>query len=172
MISVSRNQKRDLFLSTMLAFRGYSSAVDAVNQIVAERMGINRTDHRVLEILARKGPMTAGDLAVDSHLTTGAVTTVLDRLERAGYARRIRDTEDRRRILVEETPEGRETAMQYYGPFMERSFQAMAKYKPEQLEAVHDFMRDATALTIEYGNELRAESDSLGNDTAEVAGRP
>ncbi len=150
----------------MLAFREYSSAVDAVNQIVGERMGINRTDHRVLEILARKGPMTAGELAGDSHLTTGAVTAVLDRLERAGYARRVRDTEDRRRVLVEQTPEGSATAMQYYGPFMERSFQVMAKYTPEQLEVVRDFMRGAAELTVDYVEELRPK----GADSAEPAG--
>jgi DNA-binding MarR family transcriptional regulator len=153
----------------MLAFREYSSAVDAVNQIVAERMGINRTDHRVLEILARKGPTTAGDLAASGHLTTGAVTTVLDRLERARYARRVRDTQDRRRVLVEQTPEGNETAMQYYGPFVERSFQAMAKYTPEQLEVVRDFMRGAAELTVAYAEELRAVAGDEAS-TAEAAG--
>lgn len=151
----------------MLAFREYSSAVDAVNQIVGERMGINRTDHRVLEILARKGPMTAGDLAAAGHLTTGAVTTVLDRLERAGYARRIRDTEDRRRVLVEQTRAGSETALQYYGPFMERSFDAMTNYTPEQLEAVRDFVRDVACLAVDYAETLRDEGAS-GADTEAI----
>src|SRR5438128_9831657 len=77
MVKMSRCTKRDLFLDTMLTFREYTSAIDAVNQIVAERMGINRTDHRVLEILNRRGPTTAGDLADASHLTTGAITAVL-----------------------------------------------------------------------------------------------
>jgi DNA-binding MarR family transcriptional regulator len=150
----------------MLAFREYSSAVDAVNQIVGERMGINRTDHRVLEILARRGPMTAGDLAVASQLTTGAVTAVLDRLEQVGYARRIRDTHDRRRILVEETPEGTSRARQFYGPFMERSFATMAKYTAEQLEVIRDFMRDATELTAAYAATLRSQE----GDGTEPAG--
>jgi DNA-binding MarR family transcriptional regulator len=144
----------------MLAFREYTSAVDAVNQIVGEQMGINRTDHRILEILARRGPMTAGDLAHDSVLTTGAVTAVLDRLERVGYARRVRDTEDRRRVLVEETPEGRSKAMQYYGPFMQRSFETMAKYTSDQLEVVRDFMQAVTELTADYAEELRAQETS------------
>src|SRR2546421_9910341 len=99
---MSRHTKRDLFLDLMLTFREYTSAVDAVNQIVAERMGINRTDHRGLEILSRRGPMAAGDLAKASHLTTGAVTAVLDRLEEARDGRRCRGPEDRRRVLVGE----------------------------------------------------------------------
>jgi len=140
----------------MTAFREYTSAVDAVNQIIAGRMGINRTDHRVLEIIARLGPVTAGDLAAASHLTTGAVTAVLDRLEDVGYVRRLRDTEDRRRVLVEQTPDGTKTAMRYYAPYMNRSFEAMAKYTADELDVIRDFMRGATAITETYVKELRA----------------
>jgi DNA-binding MarR family transcriptional regulator len=143
----------------MLAVREYTSAVDLVNQIIAERMGINRTDHRVLEILNRRGPTTAGDLAEASHLTTGAITAVLDRLERAGFARRVRDTEDRRRVLVEQTPESTQTAMRYYRPLMNRSFEAMAHYRPEGLAAIRDFMRQAASLAAEYAKELGSAED-------------
>src|SRR5712691_4094839 len=143
----------------MLAVREYTSAVDLVNQIIAERMGINRTDHRVLEILNRRGPTTAGDLAEASHLTTGAITAVLDRLERAGFARRVRDTEDRRRVLVEQTPESTQTAMRYYRPLMNRSFEAMAHHRPEGLAAIRDFMRQAASLAAEYAKELGSAED-------------
>ena len=50
--------------------------------------------------MARSPP----ELAAEAGLTTGAVTAVIDRLERAGYARRVRDDEDRRRVKVEVTP--------------------------------------------------------------------
>ena len=146
----------------MTAFREYTSAVDAVNQIIGGRMGINRTDHRVLEIIARLGPITAGDLAIAGHLTTGAVTAVLDRLEDMGYVRRVRDTEDRRRVLVEQTPEGTKTAMRYYAPYMDRSFEAMAKYSADQLEVIRDFMQGATAITETYVKELRAAGANPG----------
>jgi len=137
----------------MLACREFTSAVDVVNQIAAERMGINRTDHRVMEILNRQGPMTAGDLAEASHLTTGAITAVLDRLERVGFARRVRDTEDRRRVLVEQTPEGTKSGMRYYGPYMNRTFETMSHYNADQLSAIRDFMREAAALTTKYAKE-------------------
>jgi DNA-binding MarR family transcriptional regulator len=154
---MSRRSKRDLFLETMTACREFTSVVDVVNQMIAERMGINRTDHRVMEVLNRLGPLTAGDLARESHLTTGAVTAVLDRLEDMGYVRRVRDTEDRRRVLIERTPEGHRTAMRYYGPFMNRTFESMAKYSEEELAVVRDFMRAAAALSEEYARELRAD---------------
>lgn len=140
----------------MTACREFTSAVDVVNQIVAARMGINRTDHRVLEILNRKGAMTAGDLAKASHLTTGAVTAVLDRLEDVGYVRRVRDTDDRRRILVEQTPEARKRAMRYYQPFMGEIIDAMEKYGADELEVVRDFMRGAAELSDDYARDLAA----------------
>ncbi len=143
----------------MLACREFTSAVDVVNQMIAERMGINRTDHRVLEILNRKGAMTAGDLATAGHLTTGAVTAVVDRLEHVGFVRRVRDTEDRRRVLVERTPESTKSGMRYYRPFMNRTFETMSHYDAEQLTAIRDFMRDAATISEEYAKELLAEED-------------
>lgn len=140
----------------MTATREFTSAVDAVNQVVAEGMGVNRTDHRVLEVLNRKGAMTAGDLATASHLTTGAVTAVVDRLEEVGFVRRVRDSEDRRRVLIERTPESTKSAMRYYGPFMNRSFELMSNYDAEQLTAIRDFMREAAEITEKYAKELRA----------------
>jgi DNA-binding MarR family transcriptional regulator len=140
----------------MEACRAFVSAVDLVNQMIAERMGVNRTDHRALEILNRRGPMTAGDLAHAAHLTTGAVTAVVDRLEGIGFVRRVRDTEDRRRVLIEQTPESTRTAMRYYQPFMSATFDSMTKYSADELEVVRDFMRGAAELSEEYAERLAA----------------
>jgi DNA-binding MarR family transcriptional regulator len=140
----------------MAACREFTSVVAGVNDMIAERMGINRTDHRVMEVLNRLGAMTAGDLAEATHLTTGAVTAVVDRLERVGYARRVPDTKDRRRVLIERTPEGNKIGMRYYGPFMNRTFQSMDKYSADELAVVGDFMRSLAALAEEYATELRA----------------
>ena len=140
----------------MEACRAFVSAVDVVNQMIAERMGVNRTDHRVLEILNRRGAMTAGDLAHAAHLTTGAVTTVVDRLEEVGFVHRVRDTEDRRRVLIDRTVESTRTAMRYYQPFMSATFDSMNKYSTEELEVVRDFMRGAAELSEEYAERLAA----------------
>src|SRR4030095_13075683 len=124
---MSRRSRRDLFLETMRACREFISAVDVLNQMIAERMGVNRTDHRVLEILNRRGQMTAGDLAHAETLTTGAVPAVVDRLENVGSVRRVRDTDDRRRVLIERTPDSTRTAMRYYQPFVVATFHPMPK---------------------------------------------
>ena len=138
----------------MEACRAFVSAVDVVNQMIAERMGVNRTDHRVLEILNRRGAMTAGDLAHAAHLTTGAVTTVVDRLEDVGFVHRVRDTDDRRRVLIDRTLESTRIAMRYYQPFMSATFDSMTKYSADELEVVRDFMRGAAELSEEYATRL------------------
>lgn len=83
--------------------RAGQRATDAVDEAVTELFGVNRTDARCMDILEHHGRMTAGQLASLSGLSTGAVTAVVDRLERAGYARRVPDPSDRRRVLLELT---------------------------------------------------------------------
>lgn len=69
---------------------------------IAQRMGINATDMQCLNILDFEGPVTAGRLAELTGLTTGAMTTAIDRLEKAGYVQRVRDPQDRRRVVVQQ----------------------------------------------------------------------
>jgi DNA-binding MarR family transcriptional regulator len=114
---------------------------DAMDQAAADYLGINRTDYRALDVLDQKGRLTAGELAREMHLTTGAVTSVLDRLERAGYARRVRDPDDRRRVLVEISPEVARACEHIYGR-PEDAFRAFAGYTEAELEVLLRFMRD------------------------------
>jgi DNA-binding MarR family transcriptional regulator len=79
-------------------------------------LGINLTDARAIDVIDQAGGrMTAGDLARELRLSTGAVTTLVDRLERAGYARRLPDPDDRRRVLIEVTPIVNELSKSIYG---------------------------------------------------------
>lgn len=69
-------------------------------QAVASRLGLSATDHKCLDVLAAAGAVSAGRLAQLTGLSTGAITGIIDRLERAGFARRKPDPDDRRRIIV------------------------------------------------------------------------
>ncbi|MGP8207804.1 MAG: MarR family winged helix-turn-helix transcriptional regulator [Acidimicrobiales bacterium] len=87
---------------------------DRFDQAVADYLGVSRTEAHCLDILDQFGPMTAGQLAELSGLTTGAITKVADRLEDAGYVSRARDPVDRRRVIVDLTPELRRLAGELY----------------------------------------------------------
>src|SRR5215468_7232536 len=82
--------------------RDLSTETILLHQAIADGLGLNVTDHKFLGFLGDAGePITAGQLGTLTGLTTGAVTGILDRLEKAGFVRRKRDDKDRRRVLIE-----------------------------------------------------------------------
>jgi DNA-binding MarR family transcriptional regulator len=146
----SKKPKSELVDELTYEVRASQVAVDLMDDAASKALGINRTDARCLDVIDREGPVPAGRLAVASGLTTAAVTAVIDRLERAGYARRVDDPNDRRRVLVETTPLLRERAAVIWGPFSVFR-EALAQYTVEQLELLIEFHR----MGREY-NEARA----------------
>src|SRR5215203_7135878 len=100
----TRPTKKPLIEELIREFRVSGNQDSAFDGLAAERLGVNRTDLHCLNIIENSGGLTAGQLAAEAGLTTGAVTGVIDRLERAGYARRTQDRADRRRVKVEVTP--------------------------------------------------------------------
>jgi len=122
------------------AIRSYQVALDVFDDAVANKLGLNRTDLRCIDILDQHQPMTAGALAQATRLTSGAITFVLDRLERAGFVRRIRDETDRRRVLVELVPAAQRQAARLHQPMVRDARAAMAKYSPDELAVICDFL--------------------------------
>src|SRR4030095_3865035 len=80
--------------------RRHSTATVLFHAAIAEQLGLNATDHKAADLLMQRGPLSAGALAELAGVTTGSVTGMIDRLERAGWVRRTRDPADRRRIIV------------------------------------------------------------------------
>src|SRR5580693_2437800 len=115
------NDKRLIFEQLVTEVRRSQNATDRFDQAVADALGLNRTDMRCMDVIEREGPVPAGKLAAATGLTSGAITTALDRLERAGYARRADDPSDRRRVLVELTAKARADANGFYASHAELS---------------------------------------------------
>jgi DNA-binding MarR family transcriptional regulator len=139
---MSRNMTRKQLISEVKSeLRGLHTARDAADDALIGLLGINRTDGRCLDILEREGVITAGRLAEATGLTTGAVTAVLDRLERAGYARRVRDTADRRRVLVEATEKTRRIAPELFAELIEEVDTELGRYTAAELTLLRDFIR-------------------------------
>jgi len=135
--------------------RAHEAANDAFDEVACQKLGINRTDLRCLNIVDNQGSMTAGRLAELSGLTTAAVTSVLDRLERAGYARRVRDQEDRRQVMVELTPLLAERAGPIWGPLGDGAMARMAQMSVEELQGVMGFFRLGIELNKRHVERVR-----------------
>jgi DNA-binding MarR family transcriptional regulator len=140
------SRKRQLFDELIYEVRRSQNATDRFDQAVADAIGINRTDMRCLDVIHREGPVPAGRLADETGLTTGAITTVLDRLERAGFARRVRDPDDRRRVLVEITPDAFAGSIDFYAEHVAHSERSYRRYTEEQIELLLEFVREGREL--------------------------
>jgi DNA-binding MarR family transcriptional regulator len=137
-------------------WRILGAANDIADQAVADYLGINRTDARCLEIIERLGGVTAGRLARESGLSTGAVTTVLDRLERSGLARRTSDPGDRRRVLVEMTPAAREANEELHRPLLEAAAEQLLRYSEEELALLREYHRSRRRLAEAHAERVRS----------------
>jgi DNA-binding MarR family transcriptional regulator len=158
------SKKRDRLLAEVReAFRLNGQAGDAMDQAAAEFLGIHRTDTRLLDVLQMAGGMSAGELAKAGHLSPGAVTAALDRLERAGYVRRVRDANDRRRVLVEITDRMQELTAQLYGPLAASGDALLRNLTEEHLTVMRDTMREAARLQMEQADRVRGRSPAQGS---------
>ncbi|MGK4002456.1 MarR family transcriptional regulator [Sorangium sp. So ce1036] len=123
-----------------------------LHQAIAERLGLKGTDHKYLDVLRRAaeaGPVTPGDLVQLTGLTSGGVTGVLDRLEAAGFVRRVRHPTDRRQLVVEPVAERYAEISALFAPFRERWAALCARYSLDELRLICDFFEQATALMAE-----------------------
>jgi DNA-binding MarR family transcriptional regulator len=142
-------------------------AGDQLDEAVALQFGLNRTDLRCLGILYRRGRVTAGELAEESGLTPGAITTVLDRLERGGYANRVPDPADRRRVLVVSTGVTREIGAWIQGEVQLAMRQLLDGRPPEQLTVIRDYLRDTRGV---FEAQVAALTAEAAPGAGEVAG--
>jgi DNA-binding MarR family transcriptional regulator len=152
---MSKHSRDELIWSFIAAVRASQTATGMLDAAIADYLGIHDTDFRCLDILDQEGPMTAGRLAERARLSPGATTTLIDRLERKGFARRTRDTEDRRKVLVEVTPKVREMGEELYGTLAEAAA-GLAGYTDAELELLTGFMRSNTAFQEEHMRRLDA----------------
>jgi DNA-binding MarR family transcriptional regulator len=98
---MDEEKRKNQISKVSYAGRELSTWTVLYHQCIADQVGLSVTDHKCLEILVQNGAMTAGQLADFTGLTTGAITGVIDRLEKAGFACRERDARDRRKVIVQ-----------------------------------------------------------------------
>jgi DNA-binding MarR family transcriptional regulator len=139
------------------AVQAYQAAVDDFDRGVARLLGINATDARCLEILLQEASgATPRELADRLGLTTGSATTMLDRLEKAGYVTRSAHPSDRRKLLVHATATARERAFELIGPLVDDGERTLlSRYSAEQLELITEFLTRAAELQREHVARLR-----------------
>lgn len=137
--------------------REHSDATVLFHASIASLLGLHPTDYKVVGLLERLGPLSAGEVARHSGLATASVTNLLDRLEHKGFVRRVRDTEDRRRVLIELVRDRLSAGRALFGSTIESLSKLFARYSDRELEVIADFLR-------RNADRLREETRQLSGD--------
>jgi DNA-binding MarR family transcriptional regulator len=114
MMQINDKPFNDTSEGLLHATRLFTRSTLLLQSAIAGKAGLNVTDAECIDFLLEMGPSTAGELARATMLTTGAITNVIDRLERAGLVRREKDAADRRKVIVRFLPEKHEKTHDYY----------------------------------------------------------
>lgn len=154
---MSTPTKAELVAAIGEAAQRYQESTELFDTAAAEAMGLGPTDLRCLAIIHRHGSVAAGEVARETGLTRGATTTALDRVERAGYARRKPDPNDRRGVLVELTDKGRRTSASIWSGLAEAGHGLLARYTVVELQAVLRFLEEGRRLQEEQASLLRKQ---------------
>jgi DNA-binding MarR family transcriptional regulator len=137
-----------------LLLRRLNVELDAVGQRFAEVHGLNRTDVRALVAImdaARRGEaLTAGRLGEAVHLRSASVTALVDRLEKVGHVRRVRDAGDRRRIGLEMSESAMAAGAEHFGGLARDLSTAMERYSDDELAVVRRWLEDMTAAVMRH----------------------
>jgi DNA-binding MarR family transcriptional regulator len=151
--------KADKIAALISAFRTSGNLDRAFDNRAAEALGVNRTDLHCLNIVENRGGVTAGALAVEAGLTTGAVTGVVDRLEHAGYARRVPDPVDRRRVKIEVTDHFYASADEIWRPLAAEWHAELARrFSGDQLDLITEFLDATNELTRRHLERISRSS--------------
>jgi DNA-binding MarR family transcriptional regulator len=129
-----------------------TSAVLAANSI-ARRVGMGANDLKCAEILVRMGPMSAGKLGDMAGLTTGAITGIVDRLEKAGWARRVADPNDRRRVMIYPGPQDTDAVAGLYDAYMESLTKLLDGYSDAELTLITEFIDGMIKINHEQAGQ-------------------
>ena len=148
--------RQELIAEVARELRAFGTDDHVMNQATAARLGLHPTDMHAGEVLDRLGPMTIGDLARAVGVSPGAATALIDRLEHAGMARRVPDVANRRRILVEPTPDGRRRSMAVFGGLIQSATQLLDRYQDEELELFVDLIRGLRQLLSDHTEAVRS----------------
>jgi DNA-binding MarR family transcriptional regulator len=161
--------KRDSIDSVLRSLRKVNLQGSFFGQTVAIRFGLSESDIETLEALIDMGASTAGRLAELTGLTSGAVTRVIDRLEQAGYVRRVTDPADRRRVVVEVVPEKVAAVKSTLDRVGSASAEEIGRYTDAQLALISDFLTRMEQITREEATNLRehAPESTEGEQSSE-----
>jgi DNA-binding MarR family transcriptional regulator len=162
----TKRTRSELMASAVEAIVRFQEAADALDEAAASVLGLTRSEIRCLGAVER-GPLSAGELAARLHLTRGAITAMVDRLEARNMVERRPVSDDRRRVNVAMTQNARTSLLQIYGPLAADAAKHAKDYSDEQLETIGDFLQAGRELQFKHAARVRTFAPSPRNGDSE-----
>lgn len=156
-----RDTRREQLIAEITnELRRYAVDAQHVGHAFANLHGLGATDlHALIAVMDAElqgEPITPGRLGEKLDLSSGSVTALLDRLERAGHVRRDRTPTDRRKVLVHYADRGAAVAAEFFRPLGRRTDAVMSEFTDDDLEIVHRFVTAIRATLREHRDAVRA----------------
>jgi DNA-binding MarR family transcriptional regulator len=142
-----------------------------LSEMIADKVGLAPSDLETMGFLEDAGPMTAGRLAELTGLTSGAVTHMIDRLERARYVRRRSDPADRRRVLVELVPGRAKEFERFYGPMARGATEFLRRYSDAELALIAELLEHMVLFGRAQTQRIQALPDTPKRKPIRIRGR-
>lgn len=134
--------------------RELSTAVVLFHEAVGDLMGLSAADNRALTLISAHAPITGSELARLTGLTAGAITGMVDRLERGGHVRRTPDPGDRRRMLIVPVPGGSAQVQEVFSDLGAAMAEMMSRFNDEQLAVIAEYARGTIAVLTEQTRRI------------------
>ncbi|MEV0170332.1 MarR family transcriptional regulator [Streptomyces sp. NPDC050803] len=136
------------------AGRVHSNAAVMYHAAISARMDLSAVEEKTLDLLQRSGALSAGELAELTGLAPASVSGLIDRLERKGFARRVRDSRDGRRVNVEIDPDAETRFAPLFAPFAAQLADLYAQYSEAELAVILDFLHRSARIQREATHTL------------------
>ena len=150
----NEKNKDKLVYELMTAVRKLTRSSLMLQYAISEKMKLNATDAECIDFLMEMGPSTAGELAKVTRLTTGAITNVIDRLEKAGFVKRENDPNDRRKVIIRYIPKKHAKTKQYYDAMAADVYQLLSGYNEPKLKSILQYSDSLTAIFQKHAEKI------------------
>ena len=144
--------------------RRLGAAMGSLSARISAGLGVHPTDESALRVLhaVTSAPITIGELGASLQLSSAAVTSLVDRLERGGHVERVRDADDRRRVRVRPTQRSYRVAGEQLQDFLDRLDAALDDFDEHELRAARRFL-EVVLEALEpaegpHGRDVRSRS--------------
>ena len=137
------------------ASRQYSDASVFMHEAIARKAGLSGADHKYLGLILQHKELTAGDISKLTGLTTGAVTGLIDRLEKKKLLKRQLTKDDRRKVIIIPNPENSMKLLQpIFSELQQKTNKLIASFTEKEIEIIERYFLEATAIMKETTGNL------------------